>query len=101
MCIHFFLRMCRSGQRAERDTWHRLTISRTGREAYLALDGREAADGPFVTAPGAFTQLSLGQDLWVGGVDVPALLAPYLPVTRGFQGCIQKVSNVNKRDSRG
>lgn len=88
--IQYLVRMCRSGQPASRDTWHRLTVSRTGREAYLTLDGQEAATG-LATAPGAFTQLSLGQDLWVGGVPGPALLSAYLPITRGFQGCIQKV----------
>jgi hypothetical protein len=84
--------MRRSGQPATSHTWHRLTVSRTGREAYITLDGQEAALG-LATAPGAFTQLSLGQDLWVGGVaEEPRLqLSAYLPITRGFQGCIQKV----------
>ena len=93
------MRRRRSGKAAKLNAWHRLTVSRTGREAYITLDGGEeeasggggGGRGSLTTAPGAFTQLSLGQDLWLGGVSTPAILSAYLPITRGFRGCIQKV----------
>jgi hypothetical protein len=36
--------MRRSGKPAALRTWHRLTVSRTGREAYITLDGEGKED---------------------------------------------------------
>ena len=68
--------------------WHRIGVSRTGREASLTVDQQQPA---VVTSSGAFTQLSLSQNLYLGGVPDYSLLSVYLPITVAFQGCIQKV----------
>ena len=71
--------------------WHNVTVSRTGREVFLAVDQQGEAR---VQASGGFSQLSLDQHLWLGGVAHTSLLSSLLPPTPAFKGCIQKVQHV-------
>lgn len=57
--------VARSVETVATGEWHTVRVSRTGRMAVLAVDGQETVE---VTAPGAFTQLSLPLNLYLGGV---------------------------------
>lgn len=69
--------------------WHNVGVSRTGREATLTVDAQPSVT---VLSSGAFTQLSLEQNLFLGGVPDYGILSVYLPISAAFNGCIQKVS---------
>lgn len=68
--------------------WHELRISRTGRLAVLQVDRRPSSQ---ILAPGAFTQLSLPLNLYIGGVPNFDMVSPKVRVRTSFVGCIQKV----------
>ena len=68
--------------------WHTVGVSRTGREATLTVDSQPSVT---VLSSGAFTQLSLEQNLFLGGVPDYGILSVYLPISAAFNGCIQKV----------
>lgn len=69
--------------------WHELRVSRTGRLAVMQVDKRPSSQ---VLAPGAFTQLSLPLNLYIGGVPNFDMVSPKVKVRTSFVGCIQKVS---------
>lgn len=69
--------------------WHELRVSRTGRLAVLQVDKRPPSQ---VLAPGAFTQLSLPLNLYIGGVPNFDMVSPKVKVRTSFIGCIQKVN---------
>lgn len=71
--------------------WHEVRVSRTGRQAVLQIDDRPSSQA---TAPGAFTQLSLPQNLYIGGVPNFEMVSPKVRVRTSFVGCIQKVEAV-------
>ena len=68
--------------------WHWVKISRTGLEGILEIDDNVAAIGQ---SQGAFTQLTLTQNLFVGGHRNFDDTSKHANVTQGFDGCIQKV----------
>jgi hypothetical protein len=68
--------------------WHELHLSRTGRLAILQVDSMAPTQA---MAPGAFTQLSLPQNLYIGGVPNFDMVSPKVKVRTSFVGCIQKV----------
>ncbi|KAG5891301.1 hypothetical protein JTB14_000182 [Gonioctena quinquepunctata] len=68
--------------------WHQVRISRTGRLAILSVDNQLPVE---VLSPGAFTQLSLPQNLYLGGVPNFGIVSPKVKVRTAFVGCIQKV----------
>ncbi|KAJ9575876.1 hypothetical protein L9F63_007255, partial [Diploptera punctata] len=68
--------------------WHELRLSRTGRLAILQVDDMPSTHA---MAPGAFTQLSLPQNLYIGGVPNFDMVSPKVKVRTSFVGCIQKV----------
>ncbi|KAL0278979.1 UNVERIFIED_CONTAM: hypothetical protein PYX00_000637 [Menopon gallinae] len=68
--------------------WHELRLSRTGRLAILQVDNQSPVHA---LAPGAFTQLSLPQNLYIGGVPNFDMVSPKVKVRTSFVGCIQKV----------
>ncbi|KAK6624756.1 hypothetical protein RUM44_011616 [Polyplax serrata] len=68
--------------------WHELRLSRTGRFAILQVDDQIPVHA---LAPGAFTQLSLPQNLYIGGVPNFEMVSPKVKVRSSFLGCIQKV----------
>lgn len=75
------------------DQWNTVIISRTGREGTLQVNDQPPAKG---TSPGAFTQLSLALNLFIGGVSDMKDVQRNVFVTNSFSGCIQKVT-INNR----
>ena len=73
--------------------WHELRLSRTGRLAILQVDSMAPTQA---MAPGAFTQLSLPQNLYIGGVPNFDMVSPKVKVRTSFVGCIQKVWRMTK-----
>lgn len=63
-------------------------MSRTGRLASLEVENELAQE---VLAPGAFTQLSLPLNLYLGGTPYPEMYSPKLKTKASFVGCIQTV----------
>lgn len=80
--------IARSVQPVGMGDWHNLTVSRTGREVFLSIDSQRETT---IISAGAFTQLSLDQNLWLGSVPDYNILSAYLPITQAYEGCIQKV----------
>ncbi|XP_076268122.1 EGF like, fibronectin type III and laminin G domains protein pikachurin [Rhynchophorus ferrugineus] len=78
----------RSHDRVELSEWHEVRLSRTGRLAILTVDNQLPVE---ILAPGAFTQLSLPQNLYLGGVPNFGVVSPQVRVRSAFVGCIQKV----------
>ncbi|GFU18607.1 hypothetical protein NPIL_372691 [Nephila pilipes] len=68
--------------------WHSVFISRTGRDGILEVDDQPKVEG---ISPGAFTQLSLPLNMYVGGVHDARDVARKASITESFTGCIQKV----------
>lgn len=68
--------------------WHEVRVSRTGRLAILEVDNQIPVE---VMSPGAFTQLSLPQNLYLGGVPNFGAVSPQVRVRSAFVGCVQKV----------
>ncbi|ESO11987.1 hypothetical protein HELRODRAFT_63300, partial [Helobdella robusta] len=78
----------RSKYRIELDVWHIVIASRTGRKGYLKVDDQQLVEG---MASGAFTQLTLTLDLFVGGHRNFDEVVPAANINEAFYGCIQKV----------
>lgn len=78
----------RSGGPLTLGQWHELRLSRTGRLAVMQVDDLPATQA---MAPGAFTQLTLPQNLYIGGVPNFDMVSPKVKVRTSFVGCIQKV----------
>ncbi|XP_065220791.1 pikachurin-like [Planococcus citri] len=70
------------------DEWHTLKISRTGRLAVMRVDSQPYTQ---VMTPGAFVQLSLNLNLYVGGVPNFDIISPKIKTTASYVGCIQKI----------
>lgn len=68
--------------------WHTAFISRTGRDGILEVDEQHKVEG---ISPGAFTQLSLPLNMYIGGVHDLRDVARKASITESFTGCIQKV----------
>ncbi|XP_015907469.1 pikachurin [Parasteatoda tepidariorum] len=68
--------------------WHTAFISRTGRDGILEVDEQPKVEG---TSPGAFTQLSLPLNMYIGGVHDARDVARKAFITESFTGCIQRV----------
>lgn len=69
--------------------WHVVKVSRTGRLAILAVDNQTPTE---VLSPGAFTQLSLPQNLYLGGVPNFGFVSHRVRSRTAFVGCVQKVA---------
>ncbi|XP_019866819.1 pikachurin [Aethina tumida] len=80
--------VARSRYRVSLGEWHKVRISRTGRLAILSVDNHLPVE---VLSPGAFTQLSLPQNLYLGGVPNFGIVSPQVRVRTAFVGCVQKV----------
>jgi hypothetical protein len=63
-------------------------VSRTGRLAILPVDNQLPSE---VLSPGAFTQLSLPLNLYLGGVPNFGIVSPQVRVRTAFVGCVQMV----------
>ncbi|XP_017773533.1 PREDICTED: pikachurin [Nicrophorus vespilloides] len=80
--------LARSQHRISLGEWHQIRVSRTGRLAILEVDNQLPVE---VMSPGAFTQLSLPQNLYLGGVPNFSAVSPKVRARSAFVGCIQKV----------
>ncbi|XP_022092221.1 pikachurin-like [Acanthaster planci] len=68
--------------------WHIAIASRTARDGTLQVDKRRVLSG---MSEGAFTQLTFGSDLYIGGVDDASHISKNAEVETSFVGDIQKV----------
>ncbi|XP_044575810.1 pikachurin-like [Cotesia glomerata] len=68
--------------------WLEIRVSRTGRLASLEVENEPAQE---ILAPGAFTQLSLPLNLYLGGAPSPEMFTPKMKTAASFVGCIQTV----------
>lgn len=68
--------------------WHTVFLSRTGRAGLLEVDNQPRIEG---LSKGAFTQLSLPQHLYIGGVPSFEIISHKVGVKSSFRGCVQKV----------
>ena len=70
--------------------WHTVKVSRTGLLAEIQVDRQRRVSH---IGAGAFTQVSTSEyNVYIGGVPTFDFVSPYIPVTKSFQGCIQKVT---------
>nr|XP_054920270.1 pikachurin-like isoform X1 [Dermacentor andersoni] len=76
--------------------WHLVKASRTGRLGTLTLDRQPGVEAH---SPGAFTQLSLPLNLYLGGVPDPKETAVGADVMQSFVGCVQRLT-INNRPVR-
>ncbi|XP_075731876.1 pikachurin isoform X1 [Rhipicephalus microplus] len=76
--------------------WHIVKASRTGRLGTLKIDGQPRVEAH---SPGAFTQLSLPLNLYLGGVPDPKETAVGADIMQSFVGCVQKLT-INNRPVR-
>lgn len=74
--------------------WVEVRVSRTGRLASLEVENDPPQD---ILAPGAFTQLSLPLNLYLGGAPSTDMYSPKMKTTASFVGCIQTVI-LNRRE---
>lgn len=83
----------RSVERISLNRWHRVRLSRTGMEGILQIDDQLVTIGQSF---GAFTQLTLTQDMYIGGHRNFDETAKVANVSHAFNGCIQKVCNQHR-----
>ncbi|XP_011315506.1 pikachurin [Fopius arisanus] len=74
--------------------WLEVRVSRTGRLASLVVENEPARE---ILAPGAFTQLSLPLNLYLGGAPSTDIFTPKMKTVASFVGCIQTVV-LNRRE---
>ncbi|XP_031831495.1 pikachurin isoform X1 [Nomia melanderi] len=74
--------------------WVEVLVSRTGRLASLEVEDDPPQE---ILAPGAFTQLSLPLNLYLGGAPSTDMYSPKMKTTASFVGCIQTVI-LNRRE---
>jgi len=79
---------CRSIEPVSLNEWHHLKVSRTGLQGILEIDEQLKVEG---NANGAFTQLTLLQDLYIGGHDNFDQISKLANLSSSFHGCMQKV----------
>lgn len=94
--MYFDRIICRSESPVRLGEWVEVRVSRTGRLAALQVEDELPQE---VLAPGAFTQLSLPLNLYLGGGPTPDMYTPKMKTTASFVGCIQTVL-LNNREVR-
>ena len=82
--VHFF----RSKYPVSMSAWHKIHFMRTSRLGFLTVDEQETQAK---MSDGAFNELSLTQQLYLGGVPTFRLVSPFMPVRKAFKGCVQEV----------
>lgn len=80
----------RSAHAISMNEWHVIWFWRTGRKGFLKVDKQPLVES---MSSGAFTQLTLTLDLFIGGHRNFDEVAKAAWVTSSFSGCIQKVSS--------
>ncbi|VDM27073.1 unnamed protein product [Hydatigera taeniaeformis] len=91
----------RSSRNLTLNSWHTLGVKRRGRSFSICLNGGRMFSGPDTFTHGSFVQLTIMDELYVGGMPNPDRISAYLPdyqelvsykSVKGFVGCIQSVS---------
>ncbi|KAH7640417.1 pikachurin-like protein [Dermatophagoides farinae] len=78
----------RSPEKITMKEWHTIYATRTGREGLLRVDDQPIAHGQSL---GAFTQLTLPLNLYIGGVTSLNAIHHNVLANRLYHGCIQKI----------
>lgn len=78
----------RSSEAIPLNQWHWVKLSRTGLEGILELNDEVVAVGH---SQGAFTQLTLTQNLFIGGHRNFDETSKQANISQSFDGCIQKI----------
>ena len=73
------------------DQWHVVRASRTGMEGVLQVDEEPEVKGQ---SKGAYTQLTLLQNLFLGGHHNFDHTSKHANLSSSFVGCIQKVTGL-------
>ncbi|KAK6179410.1 hypothetical protein SNE40_011777 [Patella caerulea] len=73
--------------------WHVVRISRTGLQGTLKVDDELEIEGE---SQGAYTQLTLLENLFIGGHANYDEMSKHVNISKSFTGCIQKVV-INKK----
>ena len=74
--------------------WHLVRVFRTGKSGILNVDDQSPIEG---YSKGGYVQLTLMQDLYVGGHRNYDETSGYLEVEQSFVGCVQKVGSRAKK----
>jgi len=94
--LHYLYYCFRSENPVRLGEWVEVRVSRTGRLASLEVEDDPAQE---ILAPGAFTQLSLPLNLYLGGAPSSDMYSPKMKTTASFVGCIQTIV-LNNREVR-
>ncbi|VDI80814.1 Hypothetical predicted protein [Mytilus galloprovincialis] len=78
----------RSIQHVTLNEWHHVKVTRTGLQGIMEIDNQLRVEG---NAEGGFTQLTLLQDLYIGGHENFDQISKLANLTSSYTGCIQKV----------
>ncbi|KAH9280718.1 Pikachurin [Echinococcus granulosus] len=90
----------KSAQNLTLNSWHTLRVKRRGRSFDIYLSGQHTSSGPEIFTQGSFVQLTIMDELYVGGIPNPDRISAYLPEyqelvsyksVRGFSGCVQSL----------
>ncbi|KAK7495830.1 hypothetical protein BaRGS_00012820, partial [Batillaria attramentaria] len=68
--------------------WNQLIVARNDNRGSLQLNGGDIVEG---TAPGAYTRITLRQNLYLGGYSNMDAIASRANTTKTFVGCIQEM----------
>lgn len=79
-------------QALQLNAWHHVRVTRTGLQGIMEVDNQIRVEG---NSEGGFTQLTLLQDLYIGGHDNFDYIPTVANLTSSFHGCLQKVCIVN------
>ncbi|XP_071147127.1 pikachurin-like [Mytilus edulis] len=78
----------RSIQHVTLNEWHHVKVTRTGLQGIMEIDNQLRVEG---NAEGGFTQLTLLQDLYIGGHENFDQISKLANLTSSYTGCIQKM----------
>lgn len=80
--------LVRSPVEVEVGQWNQLIVARNDNQGSLQLNGGDIVQD---TAPGAFTRITLRQNLYLGGYTNMDTIAPRVNTTKTFVGCVQEM----------
>ncbi|KAL3869158.1 hypothetical protein ACJMK2_041871 [Sinanodonta woodiana] len=86
----------RSAEPLTLNQWHRVKVSRTGLEGVMEIFQDIGNLVTISNSQGAFTQLTLTLNLFIGGHSNFDVTSKYANITQSFRGCIQKIVINNK-----
>ena len=91
---HFFISLImnvvsRSPMQLALKEWHTIKVLRTGKQAILRIRGQPDVEGE---TSGAYVEMTLTEQLYVGGLPSDLLPNAGLEEIKGYSGCIQQVT---------